>query len=199
MRPEESNKSETNFSWEPYLDPKNNEFFREGDYLPPAPLMEIARDPSDKNIEKWFSYIEKKNYLSERLSKRLSEYVQKRQGGVVSDGRPELQRKEVDQRRFKFRLYFDFGCPHCRKMLQVMRELQGRGFMVEAKEIGGEGSDGGKKLAGTYAGLATEEEIRKFGIRSVPLLLAFDEGKKLVYRIQGYRNENEILENLRTK
>ena len=38
------------FPWQKYLDPKNDDFFREGDYSPPAPFMEIARNPSDSNF-----------------------------------------------------------------------------------------------------------------------------------------------------
>ncbi|MGE3759544.1 MAG: hypothetical protein AB7H97_17395, partial [Pseudobdellovibrionaceae bacterium] len=38
---------EGNFPWKTYLDPKNKEFFSEGDYTPPEPFMEVARNPTD--------------------------------------------------------------------------------------------------------------------------------------------------------
>src|SRR5579885_1217717 len=49
------------FPWQQYLDPKNKEFFREGDYTPPEPFMEIVRNPSDANLKLWFEYISRKN------------------------------------------------------------------------------------------------------------------------------------------
>ena len=35
------------FAWEKYLSPAHDEFFREGDYTPPAPFVEIARNIND--------------------------------------------------------------------------------------------------------------------------------------------------------
>ena len=35
------------FDWNRQLDPKNDEFFREGDYVPPAPFLALVRNPSD--------------------------------------------------------------------------------------------------------------------------------------------------------
>ena len=42
------------FPWHQYLDPKNKEFFKEGDYTPPEPFMEIVRNPTDANLKRWF-------------------------------------------------------------------------------------------------------------------------------------------------
>ena len=65
------------FDWQKFSSPKNNEFFKEGDYLPPEPFMEVSRNPSDENIRQWFAYIEQKNNLTERLTRRIDEYVKK--------------------------------------------------------------------------------------------------------------------------
>ena len=53
-------KTAETFQWKKYLDPKNEEFFKEGDYTPPAPFIEIARNPTDANIRNWFKYLETK-------------------------------------------------------------------------------------------------------------------------------------------
>ncbi len=67
------------FPWAKYLDPKNEEFFREGDYLPPAPFMEIARNPNDDNIALWFQYVDEKNKLLRRLQNKLTDYAKQHQ------------------------------------------------------------------------------------------------------------------------
>ena len=59
------------FKWSNYLDPKNDEFFKEGSYTPPKPFMELARNPSDKNIGNWIAYNKKKNALNQRLQLRM--------------------------------------------------------------------------------------------------------------------------------
>lgn len=41
--PAESKAGQSGFQWNKYLSPNNDEFFKEGDYTPPAPFMEIAR------------------------------------------------------------------------------------------------------------------------------------------------------------
>ena len=74
------------FPWANYLDPMNKEFFREGDYTPPEPFMEIVRDPSDRNLRMWFTYIEKKNALGERLARRVQEYLQANSASVTGIG-----------------------------------------------------------------------------------------------------------------
>ena len=54
------------FDWDKFTNPKNREFFKEGDYTPPEPFMEIVRRPTDENLTRWFAYIEKRNELSRR-------------------------------------------------------------------------------------------------------------------------------------
>ena len=55
------------FDWEPYLNPQSpkdlEELFREGDYTPPKPLLELANNPTDENIKNWFRLIEKRNHF----------------------------------------------------------------------------------------------------------------------------------------
>src|SRR3989338_3450324 len=76
---EQSAPPKSGFDWSKHLDPKNEEFFREGDHTPPAPFMELARNPSDENIKRWFAMIEMKNKMMERLHVSMTNYLQKNQ------------------------------------------------------------------------------------------------------------------------
>ena len=59
-------KEKEEFQWTKYLDPNNKDFFREGDYTPPEPFMELVRNPTDQNIRMWFAYMDRKNELASR-------------------------------------------------------------------------------------------------------------------------------------
>ncbi|MGK5084521.1 hypothetical protein WDW37_14595 [Bdellovibrionota bacterium FG-1] len=127
------------FQWQKYLDPKNDDFFREGEYTPPAPFMEIARNPTDSNIENWFHYLETKNQLLRRLQDKLTAYTANHGGGlppnmpgippemagavagasgeapaVVARAAAQLggtSAPRPDAKRFRLRLYFDCNWP----------------------------------------------------------------------------------------
>lgn len=187
------------FDWRPFLDAKNKEFFREGDYTPPEPFMEIMRDPSDANLHMWFAYIERKNALTQRLAARMDEYV-RRNGGSMSQqekSRVETVASQLpradphDYRALRFRMYFDSTCPHCQKMFATLNSLQERGYFVEARQI-----DSGS-LAHIRASVpiqrATPDEVKSFQIRSVPFLLVGDMRKGTVYRQTGFATPEEIL------
>ncbi len=107
------------FDWKKHLDPKNPEFFKEGDYTPPDAFMEIARNPTDENLKMWFSYIDKKNQLAVRLQERMSEFLAKEGKNLEPAAKESLQaqvrsvpRIPPEAKRYRFRLYFDSACPH---------------------------------------------------------------------------------------
>ena len=186
------------FAWHKYLDPKNPEFFREGDYTPPDPFMEIVRNPSDENLKNWFAYIGKKNELARNLEIRIQEFAAKKVG-ITAERKAELGAKvrevaRVDPgaKRYRFRLYFDSHCPHCRKMLETLSDLQRRGFFVEARQLD----------AATVRDLpfhvdrAQGHEVTERNIKSVPLLLVGDLTKKVIFRIEGYKTAAEVTQAL---
>src|SRR5579872_3611420 len=76
-QPAEPQSEGEKFPWKTYMDPKNKEFFKEGDYTPPEPFMEVARNPSDENIKNWFDFMGKKNELAQRLQTKMKEYLTK--------------------------------------------------------------------------------------------------------------------------
>lgn len=187
------------FDWRPFLDAKNIEFFREGDYTPPEPFMEIMRDPSDANLRMWFAYIERKNALTQRLAARMDDYA-RRHGSSMSQQEKarvetvasQLPRTDArDYRSLRFRMYFDSTCPHCQKMFSTLNSLQELGYFVEARQI-----DSGS-LAHIRASVpiqqATPAEVKGFQIRSVPFLLIGDMHKGTVYRQTGFATPEEIL------
>lgn len=186
------------FPWHQYLDPKNKEFFKEGDYTPPEPFMEIVRNPSDSNLKMWFEYIGKKNELSGRLAARMQEYLGKNTAAIPAESRERvsakiasLPRSASNAQRFRFRLYFDSHCPHCKRMFETMADLQTRGYFVEARQV--------DRDARAVAGLpiaseqASPSELQSKDIKSVPVLLVGDLNKKVVYRINGYQTTQQVI------
>jgi thiol-disulfide isomerase/thioredoxin len=190
------------FPWEQYLDPKNKEFFKEGDYTPPEPFMELVRNPNDENMKMWFTYIGKKNELSARLQERMADYVAKN-GLTTPDDKKALIAKmavpdsqTLDITRYRFRMYFSSTCPHCQKMMGTLSELQAKGFFVEARQT----DSNGKSLRLPFPSeMATPSELKSKEIQSVPLLLVGDLKKKVVYRLTGYQTTADVLNALNSR
>jgi glutaredoxin len=186
------------FPWHQYLDPKNKEFFKEGDYTPPEPFMELVRNPSDQNLKMWFHYIERKNELSARLQARMQEYLAKNGASVPAEGRDVMMKRVAalpksppDSKRFVFRMYFDSKCPHCKRMFETLSELQRIGFYVDARQV--DSDPKGLQGLPVPAKRAEEAEIKSQKITGVPLLLAGDLKTKTAYRIQGYQTVSQVL------
>lgn len=180
------------FDWSKYLDPKNDEFFKEGDYQPPKPFMELARNPTDTNISNWITYNKKKNELNQRLQKRMNEYlaqnnkltsdVQK----IISDNSVDTKTK-FDPSRYRIRMYFDSNCPHCKRMFNTLLTLQAQGIYVEALQI--DDADIKKSQYPIPVRKAKKAEVKKHSITSVPHTLIADLKKKALYPpIKGYQS-----------
>lgn len=198
------------FPWNKYLSPSNDEFFKEGDYTPPAPFMEIARNPSDENIENWFRYLETKNELLRNLQQRLTSYSTIHpQPGVANyapavpkivDDEVMLKTKSrveapapigVNSKNFRMRLYFDSHCPHCQKMLGTVAELMRMGYWVELKQVD---KDTAIRAKIPFAvSDADPAELKRYQIDSVPVLLIGDLKKQTFSKIQGYHDVREIV------
>lgn len=188
---------EGKFSWDKYMDPKNKEFFKEGDYTPPEPFMETVRNPSDDNLKMWFAYIDKKNELTRRLQERMEEYLAKNGPQIEASGRDTLKAKLAslpvtapDAKRYRFRMYFDSHCPHCRKMFGTLSELQAQGFYVEAKQV--DSDSRGMEGLNIPVTRATQNELKEKDVQSVPVLLVGDMKLKTVYRLTGYQTTANV-------
>jgi len=194
------------FPWKTYLDPKNKEFFKEGDYTPPEPFMEIARDPSDENIKNWFEFQKRKNELSARLQLRMQEFLAKNEGPglaaqigsriAATEKRVDRKIIAVDPSRFRVRMYFDSNCPHCKRMFGVLKRLQSEGFQVEALQVDSGPVPESEKIV--PIGKADPAELKKHGASGVPFLLVADVKRKaLLPKVEGYHEYEEMMELLR--
>ena len=192
------------FEWKTYLDPKNREFFKEGDYTPPEPFMEVVRNPTDENLKMWFAYVERKNTLAERFARRMEEYTQTNGAAMPREAKTkvaaeiaQLPAAAPDFKRFRFRAYFESTCPHCQKMFGTLNELQARGYFVEARQIDqGPVEHLGSEVAIVPAG---KEELTRFRVETVPLLLVGDMKSQAVYRQSGFMTADEVLAAVKTK
>ena len=191
------NKSNDSFDWKKQLDPKNEDFFKEGDYTPPAAFMELARNPTDENITNWFKLVNKKNELSSRLSSRIQEYLKKNtklkveEKNHLLEAQKKLPKVATDNTRYRFRMYFESSCPHCKRMMTTLQELQELGYYVEVRQI-----DNDPKIARAIPfplEYATKDELKEKGINSWPVLFVGDLVKKITYRLNGYHPTAEVL------
>lgn len=186
------------FNWDRFTNPANKEFFSEGDYTPPEPFLEIVRNPTDENLKRWFEYIGKKNELSSRLQTRMREYLSKSSAQLTPSVRTEIEAKaarlpsatDPDHRRYRFRMYFDSKCPHCKRMFETLADLQDRGFYVEALQI--DRDPKGLQGMPVPVRFATPEELTERKVESVPFLLVGDLQRKAVYPIRGYQSTSAI-------
>ena len=188
-------KTEESFAWTSFLDPKNKEFFREGEYLPPEPFMELVRNPSDENIKMWFAYMDKKNELAQRLEIKVAQYAER--NGLAEQDKVQLKAKvtravpvSLDAKQYRFRMYFSSTCPHCQKMMGTLNELQEKGYFVEGRQT--DAAKGIMQLPFPTEP-ASKAELSQKGVQSVPLLLVGDLKNKVVYRLSGYQTTEDVI------
>jgi len=197
----ETSAKKSDFEWGKYLNPQNKDFFKEGDYTPPEPFMEIVRNPTDENLKLWFQYIDKKNKLFQRLEEKIQNYSS--HGKVILSDTEKIRTIQTlkaqsfvspDATRFRFKFYFDSECPHCRRMFSTVAELQQKGFLVEARQVDN------KPLSNLPLEFpierATSQELKEKKITSVPLLLVGDLKEKTVYRITGFQTTKTIFDTI---
>ncbi len=191
------------FDWKKHLDPNSKDFFKEGDYTPPEPFMELVRNPTDENIKNWFAMIEKKNELTSRMMERIQEYVAKdnakmepQSKAILVSAKESLQKAPPETSRFRFRFYFDSQCPHCKRMFATVSDLQSRGFYVEAFQV--DGADVALPGMTVAVTKASKADVEKQKISSIPLILIGDLQKKVVYRLSGYQSTDSVFEAINT-
>ena len=185
------------FDWNKRLDPKNDEFFQEGNHVPPAPMMELARDPSDENIRNWFKWINQRNKLMSTMQSRVQDYLKRKRGqlnqkqeNILRSNLSRISIPPVDIKRFRFRMYFESSCPYCKKMMKTMTDLRDLGYYVEIKQIDKRKPD----YPVPFPILpASPKEIQDKKIEAWPVLFVADTSRKQVVRINGYQNVNQVL------
>ncbi|MGE0631482.1 MAG: hypothetical protein AB7O96_03680 [Pseudobdellovibrionaceae bacterium] len=205
VQPENRISDEKNtFPWKTYLDPKNKEFFKEGDYTPPEPFMEVAKNPSDENLKNWFEFMRRKNELAAHLETRMQEYLAKNQAQppltplAAAPVAKSVAKAAVpiDPSRFRIRMYFDSHCLHCRRMFGVLKRLQDAGYKIEALQVDNDRVP--VEESGVPIGKVNLSELKNHGGSAVPYLVIADlKRKALLPGIQGYHDFEEVMALLR--
>ena len=165
--------------------------------------MELARHPSDKNIENWFAYIELKNKLMSNLQDKLHEYMTRKgakatpaEKGLLTRHIANLSEETTDARRYRFRLYFESSCPHCQRMLTTMEKLRSAGYFVEIHQIDQRKPDYPVPFPLIPA---SKQDLVDRKINSWPTLFVADTTQKMTYRINGYLPKDQVLKVLESK
>lgn len=179
------------FEWKTYLDERNDEFFKEGDYIPPAPFLEAMRNPSRQNILLFEKWNEKKNFLLNRFNQKRAEVL----------GKSPLPTEEVKTqdfsliKEFNFVFYFDSMCSSCKGMFEVVNSLVASDVFIEAVRL----DDSENQVLGLSIpwSTTTKEERKHLNITAVPLLMAYKKGSRDAYKIVGKKSVLEISEILK--
>lgn len=182
------------FEWDKYLNPENDEFFKEGNYIPPAPFMEVYRRPTKKNVLMWDAYIKKRNLVHTRAMDKMKLYL----GNVDKSLDPQKEkskfvRDESVRKSFKGKyvvFYFDSSCPSCKAMYPEVNRLVQIGVMVEAVRLDS-GNDVVPGLALPWQKIKPGEQ-EKLKIKAWPLTLIVDEKQKRVARVTGVKTVEEL-------
>lgn len=180
------------FSWSEQLDIEKDQFFKEGDYTPPAPFIEALRRPTKENIlnfEKWQAM---RNLLLQRYETARAQYVQ--QNGVTMP-KAQAQVTNVDEQdieKYHYVFYFESTCPSCHAMFQTINEMVQRGVYVEAVRVDKNSNEvQGLNIPWTFA---NPEELKKLNLKAVPVLVAIDEKTKKAYQMTGRKSIKQILQ-----
>ena len=182
------------FDWNKYLDTEKDEFFKEGDYIPPAPFMEALRRPTKENILLFEKWKQTKNLLLQRYEKARSQWVDGSVRSIPSNVKAvETSETEVLS-KFKFSFYFDAKCPSCHAMFSTINQMAEKGVYVEAVRVDA-GSEPVRGLLLPWSRM-TPEESKKVKLKAVPFLMAFDDGTKRVYQITGHKTITQLASTL---
>ena len=202
-------KGNEKFSWKSHLNVENDDFFKEGKHVPPAPLMEVARRPTDKNIKNYLKYFGMKNFIKTRMQNAIESYIKRNNSTgpkkltVESKNYLIAKAKEfkghVDGReKIQFTMYFRATCPHCKRMFKTLEELSSMGFIVQAIQM--DKVPLKKKYAVPISDAKKKDMdyLKSMGVKGVPYtLIHIQDGKQ--YSLKGFRSLREILSLLKSQ
>lgn len=192
-------KDKNGFNWAKYKNVEDDEFFKEGNHIPPAPFMEVARRPTKENIKNWLEYISMKNKMQARFLKELRKYQKKK---ILPPESIRFLNAQSAKMTFvsdslsdvNITTYFLTTCPACKKMFNTLSDLKRLGIYVEAVQI-----DYKKRLKHTVnvpVYLAKKEEAKGLidaGIGVPYSILRI--GKKAI-TLTGYQSSNGIMKKI---
>ncbi len=179
------------FSWAEQMDPNNDEFFKEGNYMPPKAYIEAIRNPSDENVKNYLSYMGKKQKLLEAFKNKVANLSQTKKVNVHLQDQPQIS--NFDQ---KVLFFHDIDCPFCKKMYPEINQALNSGVFVEAIRVD-------KKREQTKGLIIpsrriTKKERAKYKIEAVPALLVVNKKNKKILKYSGYKNFKEIINILKS-
>ena len=191
-----SKKEKKEFDWEKYKDIENDEFFKEGNHIPPAPFMEVARRPTKKNIENWLEYINQKNAVQRRFLKEIRKYQASKELSPESKSFLVNQEKLLNFTPDDFKgvtvtTYFLTTCPACKKMFQSLSELQKNEIYVEAIQV-----DYKKKLKSAVdvpVYLASDKEAKGLIEAGIGVPYSILRIGKKAFPLNGYQNSQGVI------
>lgn len=185
----DTDKKSRKFNWNLYLNEDNDEFFKEGNYIPPAPFMEAMRKPTRRNILFFEEWKNKRNRLLSRYNKERNRILglKGRKVGIKTNN------EEVYNglRKYRIIFYFSATCSACKRMFNVMNRLVDNGVYVEAVRV--------DKVNSTVTGLKipwSPLSVKEYSLikkSRVPLLMIFDDELQKAFKIVGAKSAKEIL------
>lgn len=207
-----NNKNDKNpdesFDWNLYLNPNNKEFFKEGNYVPPVPFMEVIKNPNEENIKNWFLMIEVKNNLMNRLRENILLYLKKNsnlkdneRSAIIQESERSLGQKDQFNNRdiiqkYAFQLYFDSKCPFSLKMIDSVLQLRNEGFYVEFIQV----DDGNSSVQSRVPVMkASAQDLKLNKITATPVLFVKELHNKTTIRIDGFMSGGDIINKIQNK
>jgi len=180
------------FSWNDQLDVEKDQFFKEGDYMPPAPLIEALRRPTKENILNFEKWQQMRNVLLARYESARLQYTSKTGVNIPRAVGPSTNLDEKDLEKYHYVFYFDSTCSACHGMFQTINQMVQRGVYVEAVRM--DNKDGEVKGLDIPWRIAEPDELKNFISKPVPILVAIDEKTKRAYQMTGRKTIREILQ-----
>ena len=203
------NKKKDKFLWNEYLDVENDNFFREGKHLPPAPLMEVARRPTDNNIKNYLKYFGMKNLIKARMQNAIESYIKRNKtydGKILPyeskkyllDKVKSFKKHVSGRENIVFTMFFRSTCPHCKRMFKTLENLGQMGFIVKAVQTDRLPY---QERFNVPISSATKEDmnyLKRMGVKGVPFtLVQVKDGEQ--YSLKGYRSTREVVSLLKTQ
>jgi thiol-disulfide isomerase/thioredoxin len=172
--PQAASATERPFDWSDYTDPTQPEFWREGDHTPPAPLLELIRDPSPENIERYRAWTSQKLEVSAQVSALLAQAEQPAQ--VSWDGVQVVY-------------FYARGCGYCQQNTPHVLELQELGADVMPVHL-----DSPSPALPTSTPW-TEEMGQLVAVQGTPTWVLVEDGQRRVVR--GFATVQRLEDELR--
>ena len=159
----------------------------------------FLKTQADENYTIWLNYINKRDQLLIRMKAGLEKYLEDNKSKINNKAKALFKeeinrlaaRKSINTKRYKFWFYFSSNCPECKRMFGTLRKLRQLGYYVEARLISNK-KNLRIKLPFPFI-RANKDELKKYNIKSVPILLINDLNKKAIFTLTGYQTVKTII------